>query len=74
MAQKSSSYEVWGLEVSMKLKQARKAIAAAALPVISALVMWASTGALDTTELSVGISGLLAALVVYYVPNANERG
>lgn len=52
-----------------KLKQARKALAAAALPVVSALVMWASTGTLDTTEFSVGISGLLAALIVYLVPN-----
>ena len=56
-----------------KLKQTRKAIAAAALPVVSALILWAATGELNSAELSVGISGLFAALVVYLVPNeANE--
>ena len=52
------------------MNQSRKAVAAAAVPVIAALSMWAATGTLNAPELSTALSGLLTAALVYLVPNA----
>lgn len=49
-----------------------KAIAAAAVPVFLALILWAVTGTLNEPELATALSGLLAALIVYFVPNTHE--
>ncbi len=51
------------------LPAAAKAVVAAAVPLLAALILWAATGTLDETELSVGLTGLLTALLVYFVPN-----
>ncbi len=59
---------------SPKLDKAAKAIVAAAVPVVGALLLWASTGTLDETEFSVGATGLLTALIVYFVPNSTDEG
>lgn len=56
-----------------KLNKAAKAIVAAAVPLIASLMLWLSTGTLDETELSVGMTGLLTALMVYFVPNATDE-
>lgn len=52
------------------MKHARKAIAAAATPVVLSLVSWAVTGELNTQEFSIALAGLVAAVVVYAIPNA----
>jgi hypothetical protein len=53
----------------MKVQRYQKAIAAAAVPVFSALLLWISSGELNTSEFALALSGLFAALVVYVVPN-----
>ncbi len=57
---------------SPKLGKAAKAIVAAAVPLVGALLLWAQTGALDETEFSVGLTGLLTAMLVYFVPNSTD--
>lgn len=56
-----------------KLSKAAKAIVAAAVPLISACLLWLATGTLDETELSVGLTGLLTAVMVFLIPNATEE-
>jgi hypothetical protein len=49
--------------------KARKAIVAAAIPVLTAGLLWATTGEINEAELSVGLSGLITAGLVWLVPN-----
>ncbi len=51
------------------LSTAAKAVVAAVIPLVAALLLWASSGTLDETELSVALTGLLTAVLVYFVPN-----
>ncbi len=57
-----------------KLSKAAKAIVAAVVPLVGALLLWAQTGTLDATEFSVGLTGLLTAMLVYFVPNSTDTG
>lgn len=50
----------------------RKSIAAALPPLIVALTLWMITGEINAPELSVALTGLLTAVLVYEVPNAEE--
>jgi hypothetical protein len=49
--------------------KARKAVVAAAIPVLSAGLLWATTGEISQAELSVALSGLITAGLVWLVPN-----
>jgi hypothetical protein len=46
-----------------------KPVVAAAIPVLTAVGSWITTGTLNTPELSLAITGLITALVVALVPN-----
>lgn len=52
------------------LKPYAKAIAPFVLTVVTVLVNWVFTGALDATELHLAIIGAVTSLVTYLVPNA----
>ncbi|MGH3085974.1 MAG: peptidoglycan recognition protein family protein [Rubrobacteraceae bacterium] len=56
-----------------KLSKAAKAIVAAAVPLVSAFMLWVQTGTLSETEFSVAATGLLTALLVYFVPNSTDK-
>lgn len=51
------------------MNKSRKAVVAAAVPVLSTLLMWAATGELGTQELALGLTGLITAALVWLVPN-----
>jgi hypothetical protein len=55
------------------MNKARKALVAAAVPVMGALISWASTGELNQAEFAVALSGLITAALVWYVPNDRPR-
>lgn len=46
-----------------------KPVVAAAIPLLSALGSWITTGTLNAPELSLAITGLVTALVVYLLRN-----
>ena len=48
----------------------RKAVLAAVIPVLVALVMWRLSGELNAPEFALALTGLLNAVAVYEVPNA----
>ncbi len=50
----------------------RKAVVAAAIPVVVAVIMYLVTDTLNAPELALAPAGLLNALVVYEVSNAEE--
>lgn len=52
------------------MQDKRKAIIAAVLPLVAAVAMYLATGDVDVEEISLAVSGLVAALLVYFVPNA----
>ncbi len=54
------------------MKSKRKAIAAAAVPLAVALILWRMTGTLNAPEFALALTGLLNAVAVYEVPNAEE--
>jgi len=54
------------------MKGYRKAVVAAAIPVVVGLLMWYATGTLNAPELALALTGLLNAVAVYEVPNAPE--
>jgi hypothetical protein len=56
------------------MQNARKSIAAAAVPLIAAAAMWIATGQLNAPEFATALSGLLMAILVYAVPNAVTTG
>lgn len=58
------------MSVRRRAARARKALAAALVPLSTAIVGWAATGQLDHTSASLALAGALAGLVVYSVPNA----
>lgn len=54
------------------IKFARKALVAAAVPVLVALAGKLGVS-LDSTELTVALTGLVTSIVVYLVPNAKQE-
>ena len=56
------------------MKGYRKAVVAALIPVVVALILWAMTGTLNAPEFALALTGLLNAVAVYEVPNAAEEG
>ena len=54
------------------MKAYRKAVVAAAIPAIVAVIMYLVTGTLNAPEFALALTGLLNAVAVYEVPNAPE--
>lgn len=54
------------------MKGYRKAVVAATIPVIVALILWAMTGTLNAPEFALALTGLLNAVAVYETPNAQD--
>lgn len=53
----------------MDPKQFQKAIAAAVVPLVIAVIVGLQSGQWDGAAIGIGISGLITAVVVYYVSN-----
>lgn len=52
------------------MSRARKALAAPLAPVLLAILLGISSGEWDFEVIALGLSGFVAALVVYLVPNS----
>jgi peptidoglycan/LPS O-acetylase OafA/YrhL len=52
-----------------KSAQAAKAITPLILALVATLIQWVTTGSFDTAELVTAVTGTVAALITYIVPN-----
>jgi hypothetical protein len=57
------------MKVPTKLQPFLKAIAPAALTVVAVIVDWISQGKFDKQTAAIAITGLVSAIVTYFVPN-----